>query len=241
MSDRERLKAMIAPRSNDGPSWFVAHFRPYGRATWDAVFAAFMDLRHRLNAERYPSKYFTYCLLDGFNWAEGIPFKPCPTWDMWRDCPDELKGMKICGGEDCEPITAGQYAEDSGPNAEANRAAWRKFIERHRLDKEDLTRAADEMQPGIEYYITHNHLIGMNHLRRQHPELEEPTPLPAWLVGAVEQEPEPWAWWMRPSGQKKLEEQHRAEIERVTRLNAARGVDNEGRPLKREGDTNPIN
>ena len=238
MNDRERLKSMIAP-CNGGGSWFVSHFEPGGRDTWHPFFAQFMDLRHRLNADAYPCKYFRFCLLDGFNWAEGVPFQQCPTWDMWKNCPDELKGMKIGGGDfDCEPITAGQYAEDEGPTAEANRATWRKFIERHRHDKTNLTRAADEVQPAIEYYITHNDFIGRSILEKQHPELDEPTPLPAWLVGVVTHEPAPWGWWKRPSGQERLRQEHEAEIERVTKINAARGLDNEGRPLKRNNPGN---
>ncbi len=235
MNDRDRLKAMIAPRAQ-GCSWFVAHFNPPPRAVWHPRFVEFMDLRHRIKADFYPCKYFEYCLLDGFNWAECLPFKECPGWDKWKNCPDELKGIKFGGGgDDCKPITYGQFLADAGPIAEANRAAWRLFMERHRLDKE-ITRAADEMQPGIEYYITHSDIIGVSLCKKQHPELEEPTPLPVWLADIVTNEPEPWPEWMRPSGQERLRREYEAEIERVTRLNAARGLDNEGRPLKSEGD-----
>ena len=238
MSDRERLKAMIAPRPLKGCSWFVAHFKPPGPAVWHPLFVEFMDLRHRLNADYYPCKYFRYCLLDGFNWAEAVPFKPCPAWDILKDCPEELKGMKIGGGDfDCEPITAGQYSQDAGPIAEANRAAWRDFMERHRLDKE-ITRAADEMQPGIDYYNTHNDFLlfggGKSIEEESRPELDAAAPLPAWLAGIVTDEPAP-RWGYGPGDRERMRQYHEAEIERVTRLNAARGLDNEGRPLKREG------
>ena len=190
MSDRERLKAMIAPRTREGCSWFVAHFKPYNGAAWDAEFTAFMDLRHRLNADIYPCKYFEYCLIDGFNWADAET-------DKKRTCPplwEEQSGAKFMakGHDDCEPITAGQYSQDAGPIAEANRAAWRDFINRHRLDKE-ITRAADEMQPGIDYYNTHNDFIGFGTPieERGRAKLYDPAPLPVWLAGIVSQEPPP--------------------------------------------------
>ena len=109
---------------------------------------------------------------------------------MW----DEQSGAKFMakGHDDCEPITAGQYSQDAGPIAEANRAAWRDFINRHRLDKE-ITRAADEMQPGIDYYNTHNDFIGFGTPieERGRAKLYDPAPLPVWLAGIVSQEPPP--------------------------------------------------
>ena len=189
MNDREKLKAMIKPRSQDRGSWFIAHFRPCRDSdTWHPVFVEFMDLRHRLNADIYPCKFSEYCLLDGFNWAAPDHVEKL---EIARNAPEELCCMKvgISGHEDCPPITNGQFVDDTGPIAEANRAAWRKFINRHRLDKTDLTRAADEMQPGIEYYITHNDFIGHDVTTAGHPGLEEPIPLPAWVAGLVEHEP----------------------------------------------------
>lgn len=119
-------------------------------------------------------------------------------------------GIKICGDEgDCPPITDGQFLGDAGPIAEANRAAWRKFIERHCLDNEDLQSAADEMQPAIDYYITHNDYFGGGSAwGNRWRELENPTPLPAWLVGIVDKEPQEsgyiyWREWEkrgRPRG-----------------------------------------
>lgn len=199
MNERERLKAIIKPRSNDRGSWFVAHFRNPLDA-WHPVFAEFMDLRHRLKADFYPCKYFEYCLLDDFDWAECVPFKDCPGWEKWKNCPDELKCVKFGGGgDDCEPITYGQFRTDAGPIAEANRAAWRDFINRHRLDKTDLTRADDEMQPGIDYYNTHNNFIGLGLCERGRPVLDEPTPLPAWVAGLVTKEPKlcPRIYWRK--------------------------------------------
>lgn len=225
MSDRERLKSMIKPRSKEGRSWFVAHFDAC--KAWHPVFVEFMDLRHRLNAQPFPTKFFQYCLLDDFDWAdEGS------TRDKWINAPDELKCTNFGGKEDCIPITAGQFSEDEGPISEANRAAWRKFTQRHSLDNTDLTRAADEMQPAIDYYITHYQLIGgLSIWGNRRDELEEPTPLPAWLAGVVEHEPEPWPDWMRPSGQLKLKEYYAKEEERVAKINAARGLTNDGRKL----------
>jgi hypothetical protein len=196
MSDRERLKAMIAPRSNDGGSWFVAHFKPPGPAVWDAVFVQFMDLRHRLNADFYPCKYHEYCLTDGFSWAEFDNIKGREKWDKLRDADHCIKCIGI-DSKDCEPITAGQYSQDAGPIAEANRAAWRNFIERHRLDK-DITRAADEMQPGIDYYNTHDEFLYMGDgapiEKKGRGKLHEPAPLPAWLAGIVKNEPTAWVF-----------------------------------------------
>lgn len=241
MNDREKLKGMIKPRSHNRGSWFIAHFRPCRDSdTWHPVFAEFMDLRHRLDADFYPCKYFEYCLTEGFNWADADR-------DKKRNRPplcDDDCGMKLIGvdSEDCEPITGGQFLDDAGPIAEANRAAWGLFIERHRLDKE-ITRAADEMQPGIDYYNTHNDFLYMGGTSIEEmgrPELDAAAPLPAWLVGIVTNEPAP-RWGYGPSDRERMRQYHEAEIARVTRLNAARGLDNEGRPLKREGDTNPIN
>lgn len=201
MNDREKLKAMIKPRSHDRGSWFIAHFRPCRDSdTWHPVFAEFMDLRHRLKADFYPCKYFEYCLLDDFVWAECLPFKECPGWDKWKNCPNELKCIKVGGGEDdCKPITYGQFLDDAGPIAEANRAAWRDFINRHLLDKTDLTRATDEMQPGIDYYNTHNDFIGLGLFEQGRPVLDEPTPLPAWVAELVAKEPElcPRIYWRK--------------------------------------------
>ena len=200
MNDREKLKAMIKPRSHNRRSWFIAHFRPASSDTWHPVFAEFMDLRHRLNADFYPCKYFEYCLLDDFDWAECLPFKECSGWNKWKNCPDELKGIKFGGGkDDCEPITAGQFANDTGAIAEANRAAWRDFINRHLLDKTNLTRATDEMQPGIDYYNTHNDFIGLGLCEQGRPVLDEPTPLPAWVAELVAKEPElcPRIYWRK--------------------------------------------
>lgn len=201
MNDRERLKAMIAPRPLKGCSWFVAHFKPPGPAVWHPLFVEFMDLRHRLKADFYPCKYFEYCLIDGFNWAECVPFKDCPGWEKWRNCPDELKCVKFGGGDDdCEPITGGQFLDDAGPIAEANRAAWRDFIERHRLDK-GITRAADEMQPGIDYYNTHNDFFifdgGPSIEEAGRPKLYDPAQLPEWLAGVVRDEPAPRCRWIK--------------------------------------------
>ena len=103
------------------------------------------------------------------------------------------------GGEnDCKPITYGQFLDDAGPIAEANRAAWRLFMERHRLDKE-ITRAADEMQAGIDYYNTHNGFIGQALFEQGRPILEEPAPLPAWVAEFVAKEPElcPRIYWRK--------------------------------------------
>lgn len=210
MSDRERLKAMIAPRSHDGGSWFVAHFKPHSGAAWDALFVAFMDLRHRLNADIYPCKYFEYCLIDGFNWADEETDKKRTRPPLW----DEQSGVKYMavGHEDCEPITAGQYSQDAGPIAEANRAAWRDFMERHRLDKE-ITRAADEMQPGIDYYNTHNDFIrfgGPGIFERGRPKLCDPAPLPAWLAVIVAQEPPPRKQLFRGQGRGMRNPEHTA-------------------------------
>lgn len=186
---------MIAPRSNDGASWFVAHFKPPGPAVWDAGFVAFMDLRHRLNADFYPCKYFEYCLIDGFSWIDIETAKRREKLDILSFAED-YHGIKCIGvdSKDCEPITAGQFSHDAGPIAEANRAAWRDFMERHRLDKE-ITRAADEMQPGIDYYNTHNNFLnfgdGAPIEEEGRPKLYDPTPLPVWLAGIVTQEPPP--------------------------------------------------
>jgi hypothetical protein len=235
MNDRERLKAMITPRRDEGASWFVAHFKPPGPAVWHPLFVEFMDLRHRLNADYYPCKYFEYCLTEGFNWADADR-------DKKRNRPplcDDDCGMKLIGfdSEDCEPITAGQFLDDAGPIAEANHAAWREFMARHRLDK-GITRATDEMQLGIDYYNTHNDFFdfdgGTSIEEMGRPELDAAAPLPAWLVGVVTNEPAP-RWGYGPIDRERARQYHEAEIERVTRLNAARGLDNEGRPLKREG------
>lgn len=225
---------MIAPRSREGCSWFVAHFKPPGPAVWDAGFVAFMDLRHRLNADFYPCKYFEYCLIDGVNWADADRDKKSRPALFGDDFCMKLIGVD---SEDCEPITGGQFLDDAGPIAEANRAAWRDFIERHRLDK-GITRAADEMQPGIDYYNTHNDFFNFGDgppiEEEGRPELDAAAPLPAWLVGVVTNEPAP-RWGYGPGDRERMRQYHEAEIERVTRLNAARGLDNEGRPLKREG------
>lgn len=238
MNDRERLKAMIAPRPLKGCSWFVAHFKPPGPAVWDAGFVAFMDLRHRLNADFYPCKYYEYCLIDGFSWIDIETAKRREMLDILSFAED-YHGIKCIGvdSKDCEPITAGQYSQDAGPIAEANRAAWHDFINRHRLDKE-ITRATDEMQPGIDYYNTHNDFFifdgGPSIEEEGRPELDAAAPLPAWLVDVVTNEPAP-RWGYGPGDRERMRQYHEAEIERVTRLNAARGLDNEGRPLKREG------
>ena len=235
MSDLERLKAMIKPRRDKGCSWFVAHFKPPGPAVWHPLFVEFMDLRHRLDADFYPCKYYEYCLTEGFNWADADR-------DKKRNRPpllyDDDRGMKLIGvdSEDCEPITGGQFLDDAGAIAEANRAAWRDFIERHRLDK-CITRAADEMQPGIDYYNTHNNFLWMGGTPIEamgRPELDAAAPLPTWLVGVVTNEPDP-RWGYGPGDRERARQYHEAEIERVTRLNAARGLDNKGGPLKREG------
>ena len=198
MNDRERLKVMIAPRLLKGCSWFVAHFKPPGPAVWHPLFVEFMDLRHRLKADFYPCKYFEYCLIDGFNWADA-------DLDKERNRPplfyDDDRGVKLIGvnSEDCEPITGGQFLDDAGAIAEANRAAWRDFIERHSLDK-GITRAADEMQPGIDYYNTHNNFIcigGPSIEEKGRPKLYDPAPLPEWLAGVVRDEPAPRCRWIK--------------------------------------------
>lgn len=191
MNDRERLKAMITPRRDEGASWFVAHFKPPGPAVWHPLFIEFMDLRHRLNADFYPCKYFEYCLIDGFNWADADRDKKSRPALFGDDFCMKLIGVD---SEDCEPITGGQFLDDAGPIAEANRAAWRDFIERHRLDK-GITRAADEMQPGIDYYNTHNDFFifdgGPSIEEAGRPKLYDPAPLPEWLAGVVRDEPAP--------------------------------------------------
>ncbi len=198
MSDRERLKAMITPRRDEGTSWFVAHFKPPGPAVWHPLFVEFMDLRHRLDADFYPCKYFEYCLTEGFNWADADR-------DKKRNRPplcDDDSCMKLIGvdSEDCEPITGGQFLDDAGPITDANRAAWREFIERHRLDK-GITRAADEMQPGIDYYNTHNDFFtfsgGPSIEEAGRPKLYDPAPLPEWLAGVVRDEPAPRCRWIK--------------------------------------------
>ena len=197
MNDREKLKAMIKPRSHDRGSWFIAHFMPCSD-TWHPLFIEFMDLRHRLKADIYPCKYFQYCLLDDFDFTGPDWVKE---WKIAYNRPDDIEmGMKIGGGySDCTPITCGQFATDSGPIAEANRAVWRKFINRHLLDKTNLTRATDEMQPGIDYYITHNDFIGRDLCEQSRPTLDEPSPLPAWVAGVVAKEPEvcPRIYWRK--------------------------------------------
>ena len=192
---------MIEPRRDERGSWFVAHFRPHGEAVWHPLFIEFMDLRHRLNADFYPCKYFEYCLAEGFNWADAERDKKRNRAPLL----DEESGAKFMpsGDEDCEPITGGQFLGDAGPIAEVNRAAWRQFIERHRLDKE-ITRAADEMQTGIDYYNTHNDFIGFGTPieERGRPKLYDPAPLPGWLADAVTVEPPPRCRiFMRPEPQ----------------------------------------
>jgi hypothetical protein len=197
MSDRERLKAMIAPRRDEVASWFVAHFKPPGPAVWHPLFVEFMDLRHSLNADFYPCKYFEYCLIDGFNWADADRDKKSRPALFGDDFCMKLIGVD---SEDCEPITGGQFLDDAGPIAEGNRAAWRDFIERHRLDKE-ITRAADEMQPGIDYYNTHNDFFtfsGEPSIEEAgRPKLYDPAPLPEWLAGVVRDEPAPRCRWIK--------------------------------------------
>ena len=201
---------MITPRRDKGASWFVAHFKPPGLAVWHPLFVEFMDLRHRLDADFYPCKYFEYCLTEGFNWADADR-------DKKRNGPplcDDDCGMKLIGvdSEDCEPITGGQFLDEAGPIAEANRAAWRDFMERHRLDKE-ITRAADEMQPGIDYYNTHNDFIrfgGPGIFERGRPKLCDPAPLPAWLAVIVAQEPPPRKQLFRGQGRGMRNPEHTA-------------------------------
>lgn len=207
MDKRQQLIDMIsADGKSSGASWFVAHFTPnpsglQGKSPdeWHPAFIAFMDLRHELNADVYPCKYFEYCLADGFDFAN-------PGWvDDWKRIVNDYStsdqcGMKIgAGHSDCTPITYGQFVDDDGPIADANRAAWRAFVARHRLDKDNLAREADEMQPGIDYYNTHNKFIGGDVSSNGRPILEEPTPLPSWLDGLVEQEPElsPHIYWRK--------------------------------------------
>ena len=46
------------------------------------------------------------------------------------------------------------------------------------------------MQPGIDYYNTHNDFIGLGLFEQGRPVLDVPTPLPAWVAELVAKEPE---------------------------------------------------